>query len=371
MTATETAAQRPVITGWAAVSPFGIDRKNFLDGVVSGSPAHYTTDAGAGVVPGERGFVVPGFNIREILGRKGTRTMDKVTALALTAVGQLFDGVEGGGANRAPEGAALVLGTTTGSAQSMMDFTRSSMLGDRPFDVDPASMPNTVMNCAAGRCAIWYRLTGPNVTLAAGRPSGLIALRYAGRLLASERADTVLVGAAEEFSSDRSWLEFHSRTNESARGPLGEGACVLLMERAGEVPDERVPLAEVLSIQSRVYPEGDLTETLTDCVRAALTEAGADTDQLWAIVPSGAGGWGGLQENEVLASVFAEKSPRWIDVAGLIGDTGAATAAFQIAAALGVFAHERPETADIVVVTSLDTDGTVACAVLRLFREAV
>ncbi|MCP5877146.1 hypothetical protein NL390_32295, partial [Klebsiella pneumoniae] len=71
-------------------------------------------------------------------------------------------------------GTALVLGTTTGSAESMMNFTRSSLEAEKPFYVDPALMPNAVMNCAAGQCAIWHQLKGPNTTIAGGRAAGLL-----------------------------------------------------------------------------------------------------------------------------------------------------------------------------------------------------
>lgn len=367
MTATPTGARGPVITGWAAVSPFGTDRKHFLEGVISGEQARHTTETEDGVIPGERGYVVPEFDARELLGRKGTRAMDKVTALAVAAVGQIFDGAKQGTDGMAPEGTALVLGTTTGSVQSMMDFTRSSLLGDFPYHVDPTQMPNTVMNCAAGRCAIWYRLTGPNATIASGRPSGLVALRYATRLLARERADTVLVGAAEEYSSDRSWLEFHGRESGSPVKPLGEGACVLLLEREGSATAGRVPLAQVLSVQTRVYPEGDLGASLRECVLAALEESGVRPERLWGLAPSGLAGSAGAQEAVVLDELFGQGDSRRIDVSGLIGDTGAASAAFQIAAALGIFQDEATAGDAEVAIISVDTDGTVACGVFRLF----
>src|SRR5699024_7600310 len=80
------------------------------------------------------------------------------------------------------EDAGLVLGTHTGSAQSIMDFTRESLVSAKPFYVDPSLFPNTVMNCAAGQSAIWHQLKGPNTTIAGGRGTGLLALQYALRL---------------------------------------------------------------------------------------------------------------------------------------------------------------------------------------------
>lgn len=351
-------ATGPVITAWAAVSPFGMDRKNFLDGMAAGQPAASTTKPEDGVVPGEHGYVVPNFAIREILGRKGTRMMDRVAALTITAVGQIFDAGEPG---NAPEGTGLVLGTTTGSIWGAMDFTRTSMLAELPYHVEPGRMPGGVMNCAAGHCAIWYQLTGPNTTLANGRPSGLIALRYVRRLLARGRTNTALVGSVEEYSLDRSWLEYNGR--DGAPGPLGEGACLFLLENPGSVSPDRTPLAELCSVSSRVYPEDDPRASMQACVLDALTEAGVDAADVSIVAPSGFTGEAGEYESEVLDGLFGRARPQWVDVAGLIGDTGAVSSSFQVAAALGL-AGDRP---GVAVVTSVDADGTIACAVFRLF----
>ncbi|GAA3299015.1 hypothetical protein GCM10020295_36110 [Streptomyces cinereospinus] len=107
--------------------------------------------------------------------------MDRVTALAVTAVGGLVEAVAEELAAR-PEQTALVLGTGSGSVQSIMDFTRDSLSGERPYHVEPARFPNTVMNRAAGQSAIWHRIKGPNTTVAGGSLTGLLALNYALRL---------------------------------------------------------------------------------------------------------------------------------------------------------------------------------------------
>ncbi len=55
--------------------------------------------------------------------------MDRVTGLAVTAVRELLS--EGGGEPESGEGVGLVLGTTTGSAQSMMDITRDTLVHEK------------------------------------------------------------------------------------------------------------------------------------------------------------------------------------------------------------------------------------------------
>lgn len=353
MTTTSTG---PVISAWAAVSPFGIGRDAFVGGLTAGLDTATAVDTGVWPVPDSRACLVPAFDIVEQLGRKGTRSMDRVTGLAVTTVGQLVDGPG--------DGVALVLGTTTGSAQSIMDFTRDSLVAEKPFFVDPARFPNTVMNSATGRCAIRFGLTGPNTTVAGGRVSGLHALTYARRLLDSGRADTVLCGAVEEYSAERSWLEWHSRGPDENDTVLGEGGVVVRLERPGPVP--RAALAQILAVRCGVVVDDDARPALHRCVRGALMAAGVTAGDVWAALPGGAAGLPGDHEAEVLAGFFPDATTVRPGVTGLIGDTSAAAATFQLAVALAL-ARENPDAAGrVVLLTSTDRSGGVGCAVLRL-----
>ena len=322
------------ITGWSAVSPYGLDRSHFASGIRSRRPAMTWADpAGPGFALAS---LVPGFNQREVLGRKGTKGMDRLTGLAVHAVSSV-------GPGKGPD-TAVVLGTTAGSVRSMTDFTRASLTGARPFDVDPATIPSVVMNTPAGHCAIWHGITGPNTTLASGRAAGLLGLSYARRLLRTGRARTVLCGAAEEYSTFRSWLGHHA----GYPGAVGEGAAVLRLEAEG-APGA---LATVLGIDSRL-------DTVQATALSALRRAGVGVADVWAVIPSTPA------ERDELAEVFGggvlDRVPQ---VAGLIGDTGAVSAVFQIAAALAVAADQPGPR--VALVTCADPVGTTAAAVFML-----
>ncbi len=343
-----TTAHRPVISAWSAVSPFGLCVADFVEGVRTATP----TLAPLGEkwqAPAEQACLVPDFEIREVLGKKGTRSMDRVTALAVTAVDRLVRDSDGDRIGGVDEHAALVLGTNTGSAQSIMDFTRDSLVGEQPYFVDPARFPNTVMNCAAGQCAIWHDLRGPNTTIAGGRLTGLLALRYALRLQRAGHADTVLFGAAEEFSTARSWLDWHVRGGDAA-SPLGEGCALLLLEPQEQAERHgRTALAEVLGLSVGVH-HGDVAPVLARCVRRVLAGLGASTADAALIGAEG--------DRAALPDGVADV----VAVGDLIGDTGAASGAFQLVAALGRFGG----TGRHVLLTSADHDGAVGAALLRL-----
>ncbi|MFI2763820.1 beta-ketoacyl synthase N-terminal-like domain-containing protein [Streptomyces echinatus] len=357
---------RLVITRWSAISPFGLGRSAFQEGVCAGRKTVTAVDTEQWSVPDDHACLVPDFSPRALLGKKGTRDMDRVTGLAVGVTAQLLaEGAADGASVPTGEGTGLVLGTTTGSAESMMGYTRTSMQKSKPFLVDPALMPYAVMNCAAGQCAIWHGLKGPNATLAGGQSAGLLSLNYTRRLLASGRAERILCGAAEEFSAARSWIEHHRRGRTPADTVLGEGSAMFLVETAGRDTAERPPLAEILDVRSRPHAQGAVREALAACVADTLRRTGLGPEDVWAVVPSGVHAQYAEQEADALHAVVRGTDARWVDVTGLLGDAGAAGAAFQIAAVLSI-ADADPEAAGkLALITSVDRDGTVACALIR------
>jgi 3-oxoacyl-[acyl-carrier-protein] synthase II len=341
----------PVVSAWSAVSPYGVGRTAFVEGIRAGR----AVAAGASE-PDLPGVVVPGFSAREVLGRKGTRSMDRTTALAVAAIGQLADERAGRGTAFGP-GTALVLGTTTGSVQSMMDFTRDSLVEERPYFVDPARFPNTVMNCAAGQCAIWHRLTGPNTTIAGGRASALSALSYARRLQQAGRASAVLCGATEEASPWRTRLDRYAGGDAHR---LGEGCAVLLLEPPDTADRGQ---ADVLSIRLDVCHDGDLRSALAACLHRAMQDAGIRPADIGVVAPSQPGSVPGKQEEAAIADLVGGHEPAVIRTTELIGDAGAATGALQLAAVLA--APPADPAAPVALVTTVDVDGVVGCVLLR------
>ncbi|MDX3233394.1 beta-ketoacyl synthase N-terminal-like domain-containing protein [Streptomyces sp. ME19-01-6] len=363
---------RAVITAWSAVSPYGMGRAAYAEGIAARRPTEAVPDPAAWQTPDAAACLVPGFDIRQILGRAGTRTMDRAMGLAVTAVRELFEEAE---ADERPvtrgTGTALVLGTTLGSAASQHNFIRASLVGEKPYDVPAQLMPNTLMNCPAGASAIRFGLKGPNTTLAGGRPTALLALAYARRLLAAGRAERALVGAVEEYSGARSWLERHSRgTDEEQTAPLGEGCAVLLVEPADTLPEDRPALAELLAIDVRVDVGGDLSGTLRESVRHALAESGVDPGEVWAASGGGLSGDAGDRERALLGELFGPDATTRALCHELIGDTASAQAAFQLAAVLVAAAADPASAGRTAVITSVDREGLVACGVLRLLGGA-
>lgn len=293
------------------------------------------------------GGQAPGFVIEDVLGKKGTGSMDRCSALAIAAARALPSPED----TTTEPGRGVVLGTTAGSTQTQHDFTTESLTRRKPYFVNPATMPFALMNSAAAQVAIWQGLKGPNSTIAAGRVSGIAVLRYATRLLAAGRARELVCGAVEEHSATREWLE--RNRGKDAAFPLGEGAALLLLESQ---PTERRPLAEVVAARSVPVVDGETLTALDGCVRAVLAAQGIGRDEIGLAVPSGA------RDVEMLARLAGEQAVLAAP-AEITGDVGAATGPLQLAAMLAV-GRPSPE-APFALGTAAD-DGIAGCVLLRL-----
>lgn len=359
-----------VFSTWSAVSPFGVGSDSFREGIRVGRSAIAALDREAYPGPFAQGALVPGFSAAEYVGRKGTRTMDRVTAIAVTAVGRLL--ADGGPELTArPEETGLVLGTGSGSVQSIMDFTRDSLVGERPYHVDPARFPNTVMNRAAGQSAIWHGIKGPNTTIAGGRLTGLTALSYAARLHRGGHCARVLCGAAEEYSVQRAWLEWHGRDGADQASPLGEGGAVFLLESAEDARDAGRPVrARLLTTRFRAFGEpGGARAALVECVRDALKQVGARAEDVQLVAPVESGGTLAGVEEQAVGEVLGAARPRWLGSRALLGDTSAAAGSLQLAAVLAVLDDEGVAPGGLALVTAVDRDGTAGCALLAAPRN--
>ncbi|MGB3438709.1 MAG: beta-ketoacyl synthase N-terminal-like domain-containing protein [Actinophytocola sp.] len=336
-------ADRIVITGWSALTPFGHGRAAFADGVLRGEPAKAVPTKDDWARADAR--VVPDFDIVEQLGRKGTSSMDRASALAIATLRDLARETD------IDARTGVVLGTTSGSNRTQFEFTRDSLTRRRPYFVNPAQMPFALMNSAAAQCAMWHGLTGPNSTVAAGRTSGPAVLRYASRLLRTGRASGVFAGAVEEHSGARELLE--------PGGTLGEASVLLFMQ----TPDNgnRPALAEVVALDTRV---GEPRSALAGCLEHVLS--GLAVDEVWGLALTAEDPELSEVEREATGELLNRQVTTVVRPGHLVGDTGAASGVLGVAALLAAAAADVRARDRLAVVTSVDRDGTAGAVVLRL-----
>jgi len=310
------------------------------------------------------------FDIRRDLGRKGTRTLDRAAGLAMHAVGRL-PGMDAGPGDETPDlpDVGIVLATTMGSIQSTMDFTRDSFTGVRPFHVDPARFPNTVMNFAAGQCAIRYRIQGPNATVTTGHVGSFTALAYAVRLLHSGHARRMIVGASEELSTARARLE----QVWGGSTTLGEGAAAVLVEPRGAGEE---PVGEILGLDSALAIDPESTESvlhqLFERVLGGSEPTAANRPHVRVVAPGDAGP--DSAETRAAARLLGAEEFRTVsvvDAAAHTGDVGSASGLVQLQAALAALraaGADAPQ--DCALISGTDREGAVHVALVRLPQDA-
>jgi 3-oxoacyl-[acyl-carrier-protein] synthase II len=359
-----TAAERPVISAWSALSPWGDGAAAFRTGLHAGNDGISTVDSEFRPGTPIRAGVVPGFRM-DYPGTRGTRSLDRLTRLTLRLSGLLVAG-QGGVLGAEPEDIGMVF-ATSGSFKTCLEFTGRSYSEKLPFHVDVARFPSTAVNCAASRSAISYGFKGPSTTLTGGAAGGLLALGHAARLLRQRRAQVLLAGAAEEYTEDRALLEDALHEGAGTPPPVAEGGALFLMESAAGAADRgRVPLATLLGSRFRAYHPrsgGDAAGALGRCVGDLLKDTGTSAGEIGLAVRSDPSGHLGEQENTTLDEVFAGLHPPVRHLAPLhrLGHAGSAATAFQVAAALGADGTE-PLRAPVLI-TSVE-NGRVSAVLL-------
>jgi 3-oxoacyl-[acyl-carrier-protein] synthase II len=306
---------------------------------------------------GPAAFLAAGFDPEAELGRRTSRFNHRGSLLAVAACGAALRAAGLEPDTEDPDAIGVTLGTTCGSLTGSVTFGWDTFAQPRPYNVDPSSFPNLVINAAAGAAAIRYGLRGPNTTVAGGPVAGIVALRHAVTTLRAGHADTILAGATEEYGAWETWLAAATRPG----AVLGEGAAVLVAEheevamRAG-----RTPVAVVGSVLTRavdVTEPGGLRALIADALTAASRPPGQVCRLAVRLTGHGAADRAAAQAADLLpvSPVYSEH---------LIGDCQAAHAAIQLADTVTAARDQGWSSDDAGVVLAVDPDGLAGVAVL-------
>jgi 3-oxoacyl-(acyl-carrier-protein) synthase len=299
------------------VSPIGIGREGFLEGMrtgASGARDGATEGREGATYAGVRVAEVRGFDATQFLGDKGLRSLDRLTKLLVVATRLAVHdaGLKTEGAwPPAPEGSrpwaervGMVVSNAYGSLEAIHELDRVALLEDRRY-INPARFPLTVSNSAAGYASIWEDIRALNVSVSDGNCGSLDAVACADMFLEHGRADALLVGGAEALT-DALPLAFHRLGMGGAC--IGEGAALLVLEtRDGARARDAEVLAEITGYGTSFVgpePEGALVraspEGLERAVAAALTDANVRATEVDLVV-SGVSGLRTFDEAELVA----------------------------------------------------------------------
>lgn len=143
-----------------------------------------------------------------------------------------------------PERMGMVLGCALAGQLGMIEFAGEVRAQGTRF-VSPIHFPQTVGNYVAGALARGYQWRGPNLTVAGGAASSLIAIREAWALIASGEADVVVAGGMERWSAE---LASGMAAANPGRPTPSDGACLMVLEaETSAVARGATPLAFLCS----------------------------------------------------------------------------------------------------------------------------
>jgi 3-oxoacyl-[acyl-carrier-protein] synthase II len=349
---------RVVVSGIGVVTPIGIGREEFWEGLLAGrngisritlfDPSEFRSQ-----MAGE----IKGFRAEEWIDRKLAKRMDRFTHFALVAADLAmkdagldafaFDGRRAG----------VIIGSGIGGTQTI-ESTHAELLAKGPRSVGPLVVSRVLINTAACVVSISHGLKGPLSAPSVACSTGANAIGDAFRILERGDADIMLAGGSEASVSPLPFAGFCATRALSARNDdperasrpfdknrdgfvMGEGAGVVVLERLDHALSRDAPVyAEVAGYGNTAdafhltapEPEGD---GMVRAIEAALRDAGVAASDIGYINAHGTSTvLNDKTESAAVMKVFGDHARRLkiSSIKSMIGHLLAAAGAVEFAA---------------------------------------
>jgi len=274
---------RVVVSGIGVVSPIGIGRDDFWDGLLAGrngisritlfDPSEFRSQ-----MAGE----VKGFRAEEWIDRKVARRVDRFTHFALVSADLAM---KDAGLDASPfdgRRAGVIIGSGIGGTQTI-ESAHAELLARGPRSMGPLVVSRVLINTAACMVSITHGLKGPLSAPSVACSTGANAIGDAYRILERGDADIMLAGGTEASVSPLPFASFCATRAMSGRNDdperasrpfdknrdgfvMGEGAGVVVLERLDHALRREAPIyAEVVGYGNTAdafhltapHPEGD------------------------------------------------------------------------------------------------------------------
>jgi 3-oxoacyl-[acyl-carrier-protein] synthase II len=351
--------RRVVITGIGVLSPVGIGKDDYWEGLFQGKTGFRTislfdTNPFSVHIAGE----ISDFDPVSLLGKKGLRTLDRSTRLISSAAKLAIDDANLQITDENKHFIGVSIGTTFGSLHSISQFDREGLI-DGPKYVNPSHFPNTVLNSPASQVSIRFKIKGFNTTISTGFCAGLDAIYYASDFIKLNRANVVLAGGVEELCEE-TFLGFHNlkclsglNGSEPICCPfdkrrngfiLSEGAAILVLEDEEHAIKRGAELlVEIKGYANSFDPSADRSfnykgNGLKNAILLAIKDASLNPEDI-DYISSCANSTKGLDrmETNVIKDVFGKYAFNISvsSIKSMIGESFSASGALSLAAAFG------------------------------------
>lgn len=322
--------RRVVITGIGVVSPIGIGKDEFWQGVREGrSGVGPVTRFDASVFPTRIAAEVKDFEPTKFMDRRSARHMDRFSQFAVAAARMAVEDAKLDLSREDPEAVGVMVSSGIGGIETLEQQHRV-LLERGPGRVSPFFIPMLISNIAGGQIAIELGLRGPNIAMVSACASSANAIGEAMRTIQRGDATVMLAGGTEATITPLAFAGFcamgamSTRNEEPTRAcrpfdrdrdgfVMGEGAAVLVMEELQHALERGAPvLAEVVGYATNcdayhvVQPEPD-AKGAARVMAKALEDAGLSPTQIDYINAHGTGTQlNDRLETEAIKKVFGE-----------------------------------------------------------------
>ncbi|NLL58551.1 MAG: beta-ketoacyl-[acyl-carrier-protein] synthase II, partial [Firmicutes bacterium] len=237
--------KRVVVTGIGAVTPIGIGKEAYWEGLKKGRSGVKTIDSFRDY-PTYIAAVIDDFDPQRYMEKRDVKKTDRFTQFAHAAAKMALEdaGLELQGEEK--ERVGVIIGSGIGGLDTI-EKQFKVLLEKGPRRVSPFLVPMLIANMASGYISIAYGFKGPNSTPVTACASGTHAIGEAFRILQRGEADVMIAGGAEApithiafagFCAARALSTCNDQPEKASRPfdkrrdgfVMGEGAGVLVME---------------------------------------------------------------------------------------------------------------------------------------------
>ena len=339
-------SNRVVITGIGAITPIGIGKDAFWDGLMAGKNGiDKITRFDAAEYGSQIAGEVKGFEPAEYIDKKESKRMDRYTQFAVAAAKLAIEDAKLDLEKEDHDRIGTFVGAGIGGIETM-NGQYEKLFAKGPSRISPFFIPMMIANMAAGQVAITFKLHGPSSCVVTACATGSNCIGDAYRVIQRGEADVMVAGGTEASISEAAVAGFcsmkalcmdHNDDPEHASRPfdknrsgfvMGEGSGIVILESLEHAQKRGAHIYAELAgygANSDAYhitspaPHG---EYQAKCMQLALNDAGMKADEVDYVNAHGTSTHMNDQgETEAVKTVFGEAAKK-VSVSSIKSMTG-------------------------------------------------
>ncbi len=216
--------KRIVITGIGLVTPYGVGKNVFWEGLTSGRSAiGYLSNIDTTDLPVKIGGEVKDFEPEKYLGKKEARKMDRFTQFAVVAGMEAIDDARIDLEKIDKERVGVIIGSGIGGIH-ILEQQHSLLLEKGPGRISPFFIPMLISNMASAYISIMFGFKGITFSVNTACATGATAIGEAVKAIQMGECDIVITGGTDAAITPLSVAGFANMKALSTRNDAPEKA---------------------------------------------------------------------------------------------------------------------------------------------------